>query len=222
MFNFTNVFIRLNYRKQFDNFKTVNTINGINRESTPFNSPREEERITLNGRMQKRFNNVKTSLALRLNKNKSYNIVNGTLRRFDYFTQFISTTVATNFKAAPNIELGYSYNINRSMDEDQRLYYITERPFVGLDAAFLKGFIFLAEYSYYDFRLGNTSLNKYDDLRMSLSFNKENTPWEFGIEATNLLENTNINRDNFSGISQTTTRYAIQPRYIYLTLKYFI
>ena len=222
MFNFTNIFIRLNYRKQFDNFKTVNTINGINRESTPFNSPRDEERITLNGRMQKRFNNVKTSLTLRLNKNKSYNIVNGTLRRFDYFTQFASATVATNFKAAPNIELGYSYNINRSTDEDQRLHYITERPFVGLDAAFLKGFIFLAEYSYYDFRLGNTSLNRYDDLRMSLSFNKEDTPWEFGIEATNVLENANINRDNFSGISQTTTRYAIQPRYIYFTLKYFI
>ena len=172
--------------------------------------------------MQKRFNNVKTSLTLRLNKNKSYNIVNGTLRRFDYFTQFASATVATNFKAAPNIELGYSYNINRSTDEDQRLHYITERPFVGLDAAFLKGFIFLAEYSYYDFRLGNTSLNRYDDLRMSLSFNKEDTPWEFGIEATNVLENANINRDNFSGISQTTTRYAIQPRYIYFTLKYFI
>ena len=222
MFNFTNVFIRLNYRKQFDNFKTVNTIVGINRESSPFNSPKAEERISLNGRMQKRFNTIKTSLTLRVNKNKSYNLVNGTLRRFDYFTQFASATVATNFKAAPNFELGYSYNINRTKDEEQTLHYITERPFVGIDAAFLQGFIFLADYSFYDFRLGNTSLNKYDDLRMSLSYNKQDSPWEFGVEATNVLENSSINRDNFSGISQTTTLYSIQPRYIYFTLKYFL
>lgn len=76
MFNFTNIFVRLNYRKQFETFKTVNQINGINRESSPFNSPKAEERINLSGRLQKRFNNVKTSFTLRANKNSSYNIVN--------------------------------------------------------------------------------------------------------------------------------------------------
>jgi hypothetical protein len=222
MFNFTNIFILMNYRKQFDNFKTVNVVSGINRESSPFNSPKAEERISINARLQKRFNNLKTSFTLRANKNKSYNIVNGDLRQFDYFTQFASATLATNFKAAPNIQVGYSYNNNRSKDEDRVRYYITERPFVGVDAAILNGFIFLADYSFYDYRLGSTSLNKYDDLSASLLYNKKDSKWEFGLQAKNVLGNSSINRDNFSGISQTTTLYVIQPRFIYLTLKYFI
>ena len=222
MFNFTNIFIRMNYQKQFDTFKTVNTINGINRESSPFNSPKAEERINVNARLQKRFNNLKTSLTLRATKRKTYNIVNGDLRQFDYFTQFGSASLATNFKAAPNIEIGYSYNNNRSKDEDQVRYYITERPFVGVDAAFLDGFIFLADYSFFDYRLGSTSLNKYDDLSMSLLYNKKDSKWEFGLQATNLLNNGSINSDNFSGITQTTTSYIIQPRFIFLTLKYLI
>jgi hypothetical protein len=222
MFNFTNIFVRLNYRKQFDTFKTVNRINGINRESSPFNSPKAEERINLSGRLQKRFNNVKTSFTLRANKNNSYNIVNDELRRFDYFTQFGSASVATNFKAAPNIELGYSYNINRSKDEDRVLHYITERPFVGVDAAFLNGFIFLAEYSFFDYRLGDTSLNKYDDFTMSLVYNKKDSPWELSIQANNVFDNESINRDNFSGITQTTTLYMIQPRFVYFMIKYML
>ena len=222
MFNFTNIFVRLNYRKQFDTFKTVNTLNGINRESSPFNAPKAEERISLRGRLQKRFNNVKTSFTLRADKNTSYNIVNDALRRFDYFTQFGSASIASNFKAAPNVTLGYSYNINRSKDQDQIRHYITERPFFGVDAAFLKGFIFLAEYSYFDYRLGSTSLNTYDDLTMSLIYNKKDSPWEFSIQANNALGNTSINKDNFSGIIQNTTLYMIQPRYIYFTLKYII
>ena len=222
MFNFTNIFIRMNYRKQFDNFKTVNVVSGIDRESSPFNSPKAEERININARLQKRFNKLKTSFTLQANKNKSYNVVNGDLRQFNYFTQFASATISTNFRAAPNVELGYSYNNNRTKDEDRVRYYITERPFVGLDAAFLNGFILLADYSFYDYRLGSNSLNKYDDLSMSLLYNKKDSKWEFGLLAKNVLGNSSINRDNFSGISQTTTLYVIQPRFIYITLKYFI
>jgi hypothetical protein len=61
MFNFKNIFIRMNYRKQFDNFKTVNVVSGINLESSRLNSPKAEERININARLQKRFNNLKTS-----------------------------------------------------------------------------------------------------------------------------------------------------------------
>jgi hypothetical protein len=80
----------------------------------------------------------------------------------------------------------------------------------------------LADYSFYDYRLGSNSLNKYDDLSASLLYNKKDSKWEFGLQAKNVLGNSSINRDNFSGISQTTTLYVIQPRFIYLTLKYFI
>jgi hypothetical protein len=57
---------------------------------------------------------------------------------------------------------------------------------------------------------------------MSLLYNKKDSKWEFGFQAKNVLGNSSINRDSFSGISQITTLYMIQPRFIYLTLKYFI
>ena len=34
--------------------------------------------------------------------------------------------LATNFKAAPNVQVGYSYNNNRSKDEDSVCYYINQ------------------------------------------------------------------------------------------------
>ena len=220
MFNFTNIFARANYSRQFDSLKSSFLLDGINRVNTPFNSPKDEESISFNGNIQKRYNKLKVSAGGSINSSKYYNVVNENLRQFQYLTQSIRGSIATNFNSGPNFEIGFNYNVNKSKDENRIQHYITERPFINTDIAFLNGFVFFAEYSFFDYRLGSQSLNNYDDSSFSLSYNKKDSKWEFAIEGKNLLDNGTINRDNFSGIVQSSTTFFVQPRFIYFTLKY--
>ncbi|MBJ34439.1 MAG: TonB-dependent receptor [Flavobacteriaceae bacterium] len=220
MFNFTNIFARANYSRQFDSLKSSFLLDGINRINTPFNSPKDEESISFNGNIQKRFNKLKVSTGGSINSSKYYNVVNENLREFQYLTQSIRGSIATNFNSGPNFEIGFNYNVNKSKDETRIQHYITERPFINTDIAFLNGFVFFAEYSFFDYRIGSQSLNNYDDSSFSLSYNKKDSKWEFAIEGKNLLDNGTINRDNFSGIVQSSTTFFVQPRFIYFTLKY--
>ena len=220
MFNFTNIFARANYSRQFDSLKSSFLLDGINRVNTPFNSPKDEESISFNGNIQKRFNKLKVSTGGSINSSKYYNVVNENLREFQYLTQSIRGSIATNFNSGPNFEIGFNYNVNKSKDESRIQHYITERPFINTDIAFLNGFVFFAEYSFFDYRIGSQSLNNYDDSSFSLSYNKKDSKWEFAIEGKNLLDNGTINRDNFSGIVQSSTTFFVQPRFIYFTLKY--
>ena len=220
MFNFTNIFARANYSRQFDSLKSSFLLDGINRINTPFNSPKDEESISFNGNIQKRFNKLKVSTGGSINSSKYYNVVNENLREFQYLTQSIRGSIATNFNSGPNFEIGFNYNVNKSKDESRIQHYITERPFINTDIAFLNGFVFFAEYSFFDYRIGSQSLNNYDDSSFSLSYNKKDSKWEFAIEGKNLLDNGTINRDNFSGIVQSSTTFFVQPRFIYFTLKY--
>ena len=220
MFNFTNIFARANYSRQFDSLKSSFLLDGINRVNTPFNSPKDEESISFNGNIQKRYNKLKVSAGGSINSSKYYNVVNENLRQFQYLTQSIRGSIATNFNSGPNFEIGFNYNVNKSKDENRIQHYITERPFINTDIAFLNGFVFFAEYSFFDYRIGSQSLNNYDDSSFSLSYNKKDSKWEFAIEGKNLLDNGTINRDNFSGIVQSSTTFFVQPRFIYFTLKY--
>ena len=53
-----------------------------------------------------------------------------------------------------------------------------------------------------------------------MSYTPNGSKWEFGLSATNLLNDTQINRDSFNQFSFTTNSYIIQPRYIIFQVTY--
>jgi hypothetical protein len=64
------------------------------------------------------------------------------------------------------------------------------------------------------------TLNEYRFFEAELSYNQRGSQWEFGIKATNLLNDTQINRDSFNQFSFTTNSYVIQPRFIVFKVNY--
>ncbi|MEG3658085.1 carboxypeptidase regulatory-like domain-containing protein [Arenibacter palladensis] len=221
MFNFTNIFGNVTYTKRIDALKSSSEIIGINRIGTTINSNLEDESLSANGRYQRTFGKIKASVGANVSWSATNNIVDLEPRRSESFTQNYTSSLATNFRNAPNLEVGYRYNVNNYDNGGRNTTFYTNQPYAKFDANFLKSFIFTLDYDYYKYMdKDNTIDNTYSFLEGNLSYQKNGSPWEFGIKGTNLLGTDTLNRDSTNELFFTTSAYFIQPRYILFTVKY--
>lgn len=221
MFNFTNIFGNVTYTKRIDALKSSSEIIGINRIGTTINSNLEDESLSANGRYQRTFGKIKASVGANVSWSATNNIIDLEPRRSESFTQNYTSSLATNFRNAPNLELGYRYAINNYDNGGRTTTFYTNQPYAKFDANFLKSFIFTLDYDYYKYMdKDNTIDNTYSFLEGNLSYQKKDSPWEFGIKGTNLLDTDTLNRDSTNELFFTTSAYFIQPRYILFTVKY--
>ncbi|ANW97111.1 TonB-dependent receptor [Wenyingzhuangia fucanilytica] len=221
-FNYTNIFARLSYSKRINQIRNKAEFidNSNNQISVPFNSNFEDETVGLNGRFEKTINKIKTSLGANYSYSKFNQLINNQQRVNESFTQSYRTQINTNFKTAPNVSVGYNLSINDYNQGSGNTKYYTHSPYVNLNTYFLKGFIFNTEYSYFNYRNNERTLNNYTFFDASLAYQKEDSKWEYKLTATNLLNTKSLNRDNINTLYTNTTEYFIQPRYIVLSLKY--
>lgn len=221
MFNFTNIFGNVTYTKRIDALKSASEIIGINRVGSTINSNLEDESLSANGRYQRTFGKIKASVGANVNWSATNNIVDLEPRKSESFTQNYSSSLATNFRNAPNLELGYRYTVNNYDNGGRATTYYTNRPYAKLDATFLKSFVFNLDYDYYKYRDEEDTIgNTYSFLEGNLTYQKKDSPWEFGVKGTNLLGTDTLNRDSTNELYFTTSSYFIQPRYVLFTVKY--
>ena len=219
MFNFENISGNISYSKNSNAIKTNATFIGVNQVSSSYNSNFADENFTARGQYGRSFfRYYKASFSGNLNWSKFNNIQNGNLQTNESFTKSYTIKASTNFKKVPNLEFGFSQTIN----DYQGNKFTTNKPSVKLDYFFLDSFSFVSEYEYYNyFNSDKTVNNKYDFLSASLIFLKnKDSKLEYKISATNLLNTTSLNDDNFSQFSTRTSQYVVQPRYLIFTLKY--
>ncbi len=221
MFNLQNIFANISYSKRIDAFKNNSEVVGINQVSSTINSSLEDDVLSGAANFQRTFGKVKLSTKASLSYSNLNNIVNEEPSVSESFTQSYRASLATSFKNAPNLELGYTYSINDYNNGGTESKYFTETPFAKFDAAFLKNFIFLADFDYYSYYdEADTIDNKYGFLDTSLSYQKKDSKWEYSIEVTNLLDNQEINQDSYSELYFSTSTYVVQPRYVMFKVKY--
>ncbi|MBC9794933.1 carboxypeptidase-like regulatory domain-containing protein [Sinomicrobium weinanense] len=221
MFNFTNIFASLSYNKRIDALKSSGSIEGINRVNTSVNSNFEDDILTAMGRYERRFNKYKASARANLSYSRFNNIVNQTRQISKSFTQDYQLSLATNFHDLPNVEIGYGLNINSYDNGGNSTIYYTVKPFVRIDAAFLKNFIFTADYTYNHYRnKEETVKNEYAFLNADLSYRGKDSKWEYSVGVTNVLNNEDLNQDSFNELYFSSSRYLVQPRYVLFKVKY--
>ena len=220
IFNFTNIFANLSYSIRDSAIENTTQIQGINsvRSATNSNFPRET--YGASGRIDKRSKNFKGGISINYNYSDFNNVINGTPTASSNFTQRYRLNLATNFRTKPNIEIGYSYSIRDYKTGGVESKFFTDAPYVLIDAYFLKGFVFNSKYTYNFYRNQDQTLNEFRFLEADLSYRPEGSQWEFGVRATNLLNDTQINQDSFNQFSFTTNSYIIQPRYIVFEITY--
>ena len=89
------------------------------------------------------------------------------------------------------------------------------------DVNFLKDFTFDAEWDFYDYTDKNDTVeNRYSFVNANLYYQKGDSPWEFKLQASNLLNTEFINNDSFNEQFNTTTQYFVLPRILMFVVKY--
>jgi hypothetical protein len=228
MFNFENIFANAIYTRKLDAVKTKADFEGINQSSVPYNSNLADEIFSAMGSYGRSFlKNYKASASasinwskfnnIQINRSEINNIQNEELITTESFTQSYTVKASTNYKNLPNIEFGYNMLINKYSGST----FFTDKPFARLDYYFMDSFSFVSEYEFYHYYNTDKSVdNEYDFLSASLIYQKKNSKWEYKIAATNLLNTTYLNDDNFSQFSTRVSQYTVQPRYIIFSMKY--
>jgi hypothetical protein len=225
MFNYTNVFARLNYNKSIDNIRTesIFTPGSVIRVSTPFNSPFADESITANGRFQRTFGKIRGTLRANFNYSKFNQFVQGRRSENETFSQTYRAQLRTNFRTAPNLDLSYRYTIQDNNLGQNTTKFFTKSPTVELDALFLKAFTFKTDYSFNDFSDETGTINTFEFWNASLSYRKdEDAKFEYELKATNLLDTRSQNQSSAGNISVSATEYFIQPRFITFRIRYVL
>lgn len=223
MFNYTNVFARLNYSKSVDNIRNISTFESgsVIRISSPFNSDFADESASASGRFQRTFGKLRASLDGNFNYSK-YNQFIGTEQSVnESFSQTYRTELRTNFKTAPNVELSYRYSIQDNNQGESNTKFFTKAPSIEVDALILKSFTFKTDYSYNNFSNEEGTINSYEFLNASLAYKKDrDAKFEYEIKATNLFDAKSQNNSSTGAISVSATEYFIQPLYVSFRLRY--
>lgn len=223
MFNLQNIFARINYSKRIDAFKSNSDIVGINQVTSTINSNLEDEVLSGSANYQRTFGKIKVSARASLSYSNLNNIVNNNPSTSESLTQSYRGALATSFKNAPNVELGYSYAINNYDNGGNATTFYTKTPFIEFNTPFLKSFIFTSDFNYYKYNdAENTVENEYGFLNANLSYQKKDSKWEYSVQLTNLLNNTELNQDSFNELYNRTSTYIVQPRYTVFKIKYDI
>ncbi len=236
MFNYTNVNASLTYTRRVDGIKRNTDIVAINQVSSPVNidSNFPDETFSAVARWSKRIKKIQLSASANLALNKSNNIIQRreidgggnptsteTIQLSESFTQGYRGSIRSSFRDWPNFETGYRLTINQYDNGGLEQTFYTQTPFVNVDINFLKHFSLSANWDFYFYRdANNTVENDYSFMNATLYYQKGESPWEFSLQATNILNNEATNNDSFNDQFNTTSQYFVLPRILMLVVKY--
>ncbi len=222
---FKNLNINLNtfINKKVKHFKNVIQLEGINQFSTQilFDSP--EYNWSIRGEVSKKINKIRYKFNSSFSYNDFYQILNDNTNL--NISKSVSSTVSaeTFFKNYPNLELGYTKDFSNYRSLGNLNNFENNRIFVNLEYDFLKCFILKADYSLDNYLNKNNAINnQFDTANASLFYQKEDAPWGFEINATNLFDITFKQQNSFNSFLIIDSKTFVMPRIIMIKISYKI
>lgn len=221
MFNFTNIFAGLSYNKRIGDITNTIVYRGLERINQPINTDAANDILSAYGSYEKRFGKFKTRVRGNVSFSTNNNTIDGIENTNTSLTQSYTASFETNFKTAPNVEVGFQRTTNDYEGSQSQNGFITNRPYIKLEARFLKSFSAEADYSYSDyFSEDRATQSAFDFLNAALYYQKTDSKWEFSLRGLNLLGTQNIRQDAFSDNLISTTSTTVLPRYVLFGVKY--
>ncbi len=223
MFNYTNVMARINYNKNIDGIRTTSVFEpgSVIRKSTPLNSDFANESVSATGRFQRSFGKLRATINGNFSYNKYEQIINGRSSVNENYSQTYRAQLRTNFREAPNFDLGYRYTIQDNDQGRTRTKFFTKAPSVSFDALIWKTLTFKSNYSFNSFSNEEKTLNDYEFWNASLAYRKnKDSKWEYEVKATNLLDTKSQNQSSAGTFSVSASEYFIQPRFVTFRVVY--
>lgn len=223
LFNYTNIGGNISYTRRIDAIKTNTQLVGINQVSSllNFDSNFPDETFSGVGRFSKTIKKVQFKLDAAVFLSKTNNTINNEIQESQSLTQNYNASVLSNFKTFPNFEVGYRFIKNDYDNGGIEQTFFTNRPYANINLRFLKDFNLFAEWDYYNYTNdAKTIENKYSFFNANLYYKHGESPWEFSVQATNILNTKSINNDSYNEQFNTTSQYFVMPRIVMFVIKY--
>ena len=220
MFNYTNIRAQLSYSRTTDAIQSSVNIEDINQQSDLINSPFANETASGSGSYSREFGKIRASVNAGLNWSTFNNVINGEARESENITHNYGVNARSNYRDGVNFEVGYSVAFNNSDNGGLTNNSTRQTITLNSDWQINKSWFFDVEYDLNLFSTSQNVENNYDFLEAALFYNKPDSKWEYKLAATNLLNTEALNNNSFGQIATSTQFYTVQPRYVYLQVRY--
>jgi hypothetical protein len=180
-----------------------------------------EHNWTVSGRISKKINKVRYNLSSRFSYNDFFQILNNEVNL--NISKSISSTIGieTSFKNHPNLEVNYTKDLSNYQARGINNEFENDRFEVILEYDFLNDFIFKTDYTFDNYNNKSQDLiNTFDTANASLFYQKEDSPWGFEINATNLFDVRFRQQNSFNAFVISDSRTFIMPRIVMFKLSY--
>lgn len=221
LFRNLNFNLNTSFNKRVQTIKTVTELNGIESFNTAIMFDQPEHNWTVGGRVSKKINKIRYNLSSRFSYNDFFQILNNETNL--NISKSISSTVGleTSFKKHPNLELNYTKDFSNYQARGINNEFENGRLEVILEYHFLNDFIFKADYTYDNYNNKSQAItNTFDTANASLFYQKEDSPWGFEVNATNIFDVRFKQQNSFNAFVISDTRTFILPRIVMFKLSY--
>jgi len=211
----------ISYRVKEENIKNEISIQDIDYISSPILSNFQDKTWSINGDYRKVIGKFSILAKTNLSFKTDESIFNAELFKTKSTTTLFGTGIRTGFDNLPNLEANYTKSLNKYQTNSSTFNFENDQIEFDLEYDFLKDFIFKANYTndIYKNKSSNTT-NTFDVANASLFYQKEDSPWGFEVNATNLFNVTFKQQNSFSSFLVSDSKTFILPRIIMLKLSY--
>ena len=221
LFRNLNFNLNTSFNKRTKTIKTVTELNGIESFNTAIMFDQPEHNWTLSGRVSKKINKIRYNFNSRFSYNDFFQILNNETNL--NISKSISSTIGveTSFKKHPNLEINYTKDFSNYQARGISNAFENDRFEVILEYDFLNDFIFKADYTFDNYNNKSQDLiNTFDTANASLFYQKEDSPWGFEINATNIFNVRFKQQNSFNAFLISDSRTFILPRIVMFKLSY--
>ncbi|ARV07445.1 TonB-dependent receptor [Polaribacter sp. SA4-10] len=225
LFNASNVFARVNYRKTIDQVATnIGFIpNSVVSARNSLNSPEENETFSAFARASKTIKKIRTSIGGSFTYNKNYRFRNATGIENEIFNQNVNTSIGTNFTKAPNVSLRYNVSFTTQKDASllEDIKSITHAPSINFDAYVWNAVTVTSDFTFNEVRQEGNKQNSFKIWNAKLAYRKDkDAKWEYELVGNNLLAEGSRTTVSQSNISFNINETFILPRFVSLRVRY--
>jgi hypothetical protein len=221
LFKNLNFNLNTSFTKRVETIKTVSQLNGIESFNTAIMFDQPEHNWNISGSISKKINKIKYNFSSRFSYNDAFQLLNNGVDL--NISKSVSATagIETSFKDHPNLEINYTKDFSNFRARGLSNEFENDRIAVSLEYDFLNDFIFKTDYTFDNYNNKNQGIiNTFDTANASLFYQKEDSPWGFEINATNLFDVRFRQSNSFNAFVISDNQTFILPRIVMFILSY--
>lgn len=213
---------RISYNRRVKNVKPATELIGIDQFSTMTILNNPENNFKADFGISKKINTLKYNFKTGFNYNDFYQIVNNNTQKNISKQTSLTATIITYFnKKWPDFEFGYTKEFNNYKTQVTTSNFENDELFAEMEYVFSRDFVLKADYRRTDYKNKSANIETvFDTANASLFYQKEDSPWGFEINISNIFDVRYKQQNSFSDFLISDQRIFILPRIVMFKILY--